>query len=77
MRTKAALAAEKASPCELGEPSSPNSNRHIGSDAQTATADEFVARLLSIIQAIRARVTLRDMASPLNQRGIIWRLRHA
>jgi hypothetical protein len=46
----------------------------LGEMAQLAAiaADEFVAGLLPIIQAIRSTgaVTLRDMASALNQRGI-------
>ncbi|AMN40477.1 hypothetical protein [Rhodoplanes sp. Z2-YC6860] len=39
---------------------------------QSTSADEFVAELLPIIQAIRSTgaATLREMASALNQRGI-------
>jgi DNA invertase Pin-like site-specific DNA recombinase len=71
-RTKAALAAKKASGASLGNPSNAAQAGEIGRGVQIAAADEFVAGLLPIIQAIRntGAVTLREMASALNQRGI-------
>jgi DNA invertase Pin-like site-specific DNA recombinase len=71
-RTKAALAAKKAGGARLGNPSNVAQAGELGRHAQSATADEFVARLLPIIQAIRSigAVTLRDMTEALNQRGI-------
>jgi DNA invertase Pin-like site-specific DNA recombinase len=71
-RTKAALAAKKAGGFRLGNLSNAAQAGEIGRGVQTAAADEFVAGLLPIIQAIRSTgaVTLREMASALNQRGI-------
>jgi DNA invertase Pin-like site-specific DNA recombinase len=71
-RTKAALAAKKAGGARLGNPSNFAKAGEVGRSVQSATADEFVAALLPIIRAIRSTgaVTLRDMASALNQRGI-------
>src|SRR5690349_22016596 len=71
-RTKAALAVRKASGARLGNPSNIVRAGELGRSVQTAEADEFVASLLSIIQAIRSTgaVTLRDMTAALNQRGI-------
>ncbi len=71
-RTKAALVAKKASGARLGNPGNIAKAGELGRSAQSATADEFVAGLLPIIQAIRSTgaVTLRDMATALNQRGI-------
>jgi DNA invertase Pin-like site-specific DNA recombinase len=71
-RTKAALAAKKASGAKLGNPSNIVHAGEVGRSIQRDAADEFVAGLLPIIQAIRSTgaVTLRDMASALNQRGI-------
>jgi hypothetical protein len=44
----------------------------LGRNVQAATAGEFVAAIVPIIQAIRSAgaVTLRDMTAALNQRGI-------
>jgi DNA invertase Pin-like site-specific DNA recombinase len=71
-RTKAALAAKKASGDRLGNPSNIGQAGELGRSVQTAAADEFVASLLPIVQAIRSAgaVTLRDMTTALNQRGI-------
>jgi DNA invertase Pin-like site-specific DNA recombinase len=71
-RTKAALAAKKASGARLGNPCNVAQAGELGRSAQSATADEFVAGLLPIVQAIRSigAVTLRDMTEALNQRGI-------
>jgi hypothetical protein len=71
-RTKAALAAKKTGGARLGNPSNISRAEEIGWTVQTTTADEFVAGLLPIIQAIRGTgaTTLRDMTAALNQRGI-------
>jgi DNA invertase Pin-like site-specific DNA recombinase len=71
-RTKAALAAKKAGGARLGNPSNIAQAGELGRSVQTATADEFVAGLVPIIQAIRGTgaVTLRDMTEALNRRGI-------
>jgi DNA invertase Pin-like site-specific DNA recombinase len=71
-RTKAALAAKKAGGARLGNPSNIVQAGELGRSIQTAAADEFVAGLVPIIQAIRSTgaVTLRDMTAALNQRGI-------
>jgi DNA invertase Pin-like site-specific DNA recombinase len=71
-RTKAALAAKKAGGARLGNPRNVARAGEIGRSVQAATAEEFAAGLLPIIQAIRSTgaVTLRDVASALNQRGI-------
>jgi hypothetical protein len=56
----------------LGNPVNIAQAGQLGRGVQSATADEFVAGLLPIMQAIRSTgtVTLRDMASALNQRGM-------
>jgi DNA invertase Pin-like site-specific DNA recombinase len=71
-RTRAALAAKKAAGAALGNPRNIAQGGEIGRSVQTASADEFVAGLLPIIQVIRSTgaVTLRDMTEALNQRGI-------
>src|SRR5690242_703750 len=71
-RTKAALAAKKAGGARLGNRSNIAQAGELGRSVQTAAADEFVAGLLPIIQAIRSTgaTTLRDMTAALNQRGI-------
>jgi DNA invertase Pin-like site-specific DNA recombinase len=71
-RTKAALSAKKAGGAKLGNPSNIVQAGELGRGVQTAAADDFVASLLPIIQAIRSTgaVTLRDMTEALNQRGI-------
>jgi DNA invertase Pin-like site-specific DNA recombinase len=71
-RTKAALAAKKASGARLGNPSNFAKAAEVGRSVQTAAADAFVAGLLPIIRAIRSTgaTTLREMAEALNQRGI-------
>src|SRR4051812_26607290 len=71
-RTKAALVAKKASGARLGNPSNIVHAGEVGRSIQRDAADEFVLGLVPIIQAIRSTgaVTLRDMASALNQRGI-------
>lgn len=71
-RTKAALAAKKAGGAKLGNPSNIAEAGELGRSVQTTAADEFVAGLLPIIQAIRStgETTLREMTAALNRRGI-------
>jgi len=71
-RTKAALAARKAGGAKLGNPRKRRQAAERGRIAQTNAADEFVAGLMPILQAIRSTgaVTLREMADALNHRGI-------
>lgn len=70
-RTKAALAAKKASGARLGNPAIANAG-DLGRTVQTASADAFVAELMPVINAIRSTgaTTLDTMARALNQRGI-------
>jgi DNA invertase Pin-like site-specific DNA recombinase len=53
-RTKAALAAKKAGGARLGNPSNIAQAGELGRSVQTTAADEFVASLLPIVQAIRS-----------------------
>jgi DNA invertase Pin-like site-specific DNA recombinase len=71
-RTKAALAAKKASGAKLGNPSNMAAAGEIGPTVQTATADEFAAGLLPIVNAIRATgaTTLKAITRALNDRGL-------
>ena len=71
-RTRAALAAKKAAGATLGNPRNIEQAGEIGRSVQTATADEFVAGLMPLIQAIRSTgaTSLRAMTDALNQRGI-------
>jgi DNA invertase Pin-like site-specific DNA recombinase len=71
-RTKAALAAKKASGARLGNPSNISIAGELGRSVQTAAADEFVSGLVPIIEAIRntGAISLRAMTDALNQRGI-------
>jgi DNA invertase Pin-like site-specific DNA recombinase len=71
-RTKAALAAKKAGGARLGNPINIVQAGELGRSVQIATADEFVGRLVPIIQAVRSTgaTTLRDITEALNQRGI-------
>ncbi len=71
-RTKAALAAKKASGARLGNPRNIAHAGALGRGIQTAAADEFVAGLMPVVQAIRntGATTLEAMSQALNQRGI-------
>lgn len=71
-RTKAALAAKKANGARLGNPTSIVAAGSLGRSVQTATADEFVAGLMPVIDAIRGTGanTLEAISCALNQRGI-------
>jgi DNA invertase Pin-like site-specific DNA recombinase len=71
-RTKAALAAKKASGAKLGNPSSIAAAGVCGRQNQIAAADQFASCLLPIIEAIRrtGATTLEAMTRALNERGI-------
>jgi DNA invertase Pin-like site-specific DNA recombinase len=71
-RTKAALAAKKASGAKLGNPRNIALAGAAGRSAQTAAADEFAAGLLPIVNAIRATgaTSLEAISRALNDRGI-------
>jgi DNA invertase Pin-like site-specific DNA recombinase len=71
-RTKAALAAKKASGIKLGNPRNIAHAGELGRGVQTATADTFVASLMPVIQAIQntGATTLEAITQALNQRGI-------
>lgn len=71
-RTKAALAAKKATGARLGNPHNLAYAGDIGRAALIDAADEFASGLLHVIQAIRTTgaLTLASIAMELNQRGI-------
>jgi DNA invertase Pin-like site-specific DNA recombinase len=71
-RTKAALAAKKASGYKLGNSRNIALAGEIGRRVQTLAADQLVAGLLPILQSIRnsGATTLEAMTVALNQRGI-------
>ena len=71
-RTKAALAAKKASGARLGNTRNIAQAGRLGRGVQTAAADEFVAGLMPVVLAIRntGATTLEAMSQALNQRGI-------
>src|SRR5690349_17090148 len=71
-RTKAALAAKKAAGTRLGNPSNIAQAGVIGRSVQTAAADQFVASILPVIEAIRGTgaTTLEAITQSLNMRGI-------
>jgi hypothetical protein len=71
-RTKAALAARKAAGAKLGNPRNAGEAAAIGRAISIASADEFAASMLPVLNAIRAAGadTLEAMSCALNQRGI-------
>jgi DNA invertase Pin-like site-specific DNA recombinase len=71
-RTKAALAAKRANGARLGNPTNIVAAGSLGRGIQTAAADEFVASLRPVIDAIRSTGanTLDAISHALNQRGI-------
>ena len=71
-RTKAALAAKRANGAKLGNPRNILAAGALGRQVQVTTADEFVARLLPVVEAIRrtGATTLEAMSCALNHRGI-------
>ena len=71
-RTRAALAAKKASGIQLGNLRNLNLAGAVGRSIQIKTADEFAKSILPVIQAVRAAgaQTLASIAIGLNERGI-------
>lgn len=71
-RTKAALAAKKASGIKLGNPRNIAEAGEIGRRLQIAEADRFARGLVPVIEAIRktGANTLAELSDALNERGI-------
>lgn len=71
-RTKAALAAKRASGARLGNPSTGVEAARLGRKVQVETADRFVRDMLPLLTAIRAAGanTIGATTKALNQRGI-------
>ena len=71
-RTKAALAAKKASGIQLGNRRNAAEAAVLGRECQIALADEFAASLAPIVHSLRASgvLTLEATTQALNQRGI-------
>jgi DNA invertase Pin-like site-specific DNA recombinase len=71
-RTKAALAAKKASGVKLGNPTNAAQACAKGRQVQVDAAQEFARSLVPVIRALRSSgvTTLRAMSAALNQRGI-------
>jgi len=71
-RTKAALAAKKASGSRLGNPRNLDLAGSSGRAAQIRAADEFAVGLMPVIQAVRAAgaLTLASIATALNDRCV-------
>jgi DNA invertase Pin-like site-specific DNA recombinase len=71
-RTKAALAAKRASRAKLGNRRNAAVAAATGRIVQTAAADEFVAGLMPVVQAIRktGATTLDALTRALNDRGV-------
>ena len=71
-RTKAALAAKKATGAALGNPHNLAHAGNLGRAALIEAADRFVESLGPVVQALRSEgaTTLRAMAQALNRRGV-------
>ncbi len=71
-RTKAGLAAKKASGARLGNPRNIARAGALGRTIQTETANKFVSGLMPILQAVRnnGTITLEGISQALNERGI-------
>jgi DNA invertase Pin-like site-specific DNA recombinase len=71
-RTRAALAAKRAGGARLGNPTNISTAGALGRSIQVAAADEFVAGLMPVIEAIRRNGanTLEAISGTLNLRGI-------
>jgi len=71
-RTRAALAAKKATGARLGNPRNLDHAGYVGRAALVDAADQFASGLRPIVQAILASgtVTLASVAMELNRRGI-------
>ena len=75
-RTKAALAAKKASGAKLGNPRNIAAAGSVGRTVQITAADEFATGLLPIVKAIRA--TGATTATPTKfARGATWAPRNS
>ena len=71
-RTKAALAAKKASGINLGNRTNIAQAGELGRMVQVEGAQDFAARIIPVVRAIRdtGATTLRAVSAALNQRGI-------
>jgi DNA invertase Pin-like site-specific DNA recombinase len=71
-RTKAALAAKKATGARLGNPHNLDHAGNMGRAALIDAADQFALGLRPMVRAIRATgaITLASIAMELNRRGI-------
>jgi DNA invertase Pin-like site-specific DNA recombinase len=71
-RTKAALAAKRASGAKLGNPKNLAAAGSIGRQALVAGADAFAAGLLPIVQTLQSSgaTTLEALTRGLNERGV-------
>jgi DNA invertase Pin-like site-specific DNA recombinase len=71
-RTRAALQAKKAAGAKLGNPTNLDEAGLIGRATQVRAADEFAARVLPALNAVRkvGASTLAEIAQALNERGV-------
>jgi DNA invertase Pin-like site-specific DNA recombinase len=71
-RTKAALAAKKANGARLGNPRNIGAAGLYGRTIQVAAADQFAARLIPVIDAIKntGAMSLEAITCALNERGV-------
>ena len=71
-RTRAALAAKRATGLKLGNPANIAEAGALGRQIQVEVAQAFATGLAPVVQAIRdtGATTLRDISAALNQRGI-------
>jgi hypothetical protein len=80
-RTKVALAAKKAQGAKLGNPTNLALAGSNGRETQVSCADDFAAKLLPLVHAIRnfGATTLEALTRSLNQRGLrpAWGKPHA
>jgi DNA invertase Pin-like site-specific DNA recombinase len=71
-RTKAALAVKRSSGAKLGNPSNILTAGLLGRQVQVTAANEFVVRLLPVVEAIRrtGATTLEEISRALHERGV-------
>jgi DNA invertase Pin-like site-specific DNA recombinase len=71
-RTKAALAAKKATGAKLGNPRNIAGAGALGRQVQTAAADAFVTGLMPLVRTLQitGTKTLDAITSALNERGV-------
>src|ERR1044072_5527637 len=71
-RTKAALAAKKATGVVLGNPRNLAAAGELGRTTLLETAEDLAQRLAPVLRAVRSEgsTTLRSMAEALNRRGV-------